>query len=287
MKGLELLKKFNIEFNTLSVVNDYNSKYPLEVYNFLKSTGSHYMQFTPIVERIKSKAVLSEWSVDATGYGNFLIKIFDEWVRNDVGEYFVVTFDCVLANYLKEPPALCIYAETCGHAGAVEFNGDVYSCDHYVFPEYKLGNIHDNTIMDLMHSPFQHQFGLNKRDLLPGFCRRCEYLDLCNGECPKNRFIQTPNGEPGLNYLCQGFKMFYKYTEPYFSYMANELKKNRAPSNVMQWIRSKEQKAKINLAVTTNQSTPKQIKVNRNDPCPCNSGKLYKNCCKLKPKYQR
>ncbi len=248
MAGLELLKKHGVEFNTLSVVNDYNAKYPLEVYRFLKDIGSSYMQFIPIVEwidpaarpeelailpaRSRKHAEVTEWSVDPDDYGDFLIRIFDEWVRKDVGDYFVVTFDCVLANWMRVPPPLCVYAETCGHAGVVEYNGDVYSCDHYVFPEYKLGNIKDKSLMTLMNLPFQHQFGRDKRDTLPAFCRKCEFVDICTGECPKNRIINTPDGEPGLNYLCSGFKKFYRHVEPYFNFMAQELQQGRPPSNV-------------------------------------------------------
>lgn len=251
MQGLELLKKYSVEFNTLSVVNDYNSKFPLEVYRFLKGIGSRYMQFIPIVEWVdphaapeelrilpastQKKADVTDWTVDPVDYGDFLIRIFDEWVRKDVGDYFVVTFDCVLANWMGVPPAVCVYAETCGHAGVVEYNGDVYSCDHYVFPEYKLGNIRDKGLLSLMHSPFQQQFGQNKKDKLPSYCRKCEYLDLCTGECPKNRIIRTPDGEPGLNYLCVGFKKFYKHVESYMDFMANEIRNGRAASNVKRW----------------------------------------------------
>jgi uncharacterized protein len=251
MKGLELLHRYKVEFNTLSVVNDYNVNYPLEVYRFLKDIGSHYMQFIPIVEWIDphakpeelsilpassgKTAEVTKWSVDPLDYGNFLIKIFNEWVRKDVGDYFVVTFDCVLANWMRVPPPLCIAAEICGHAGVVEYNGDVYSCDHYVFPEYKIGNIRDKNLLTMMNSPEQREFGLNKRDSLPGYCKKCEYLDLCFGECPKNRIIKTPDGEPGLNYLCAGFKMFYRHVEPYFEFMANEIRNDRAASNVRHW----------------------------------------------------
>ncbi len=255
MKGLELLKKHNVEFNTLSVVNDYNSKFPLEVYLFLKNIGSHYMQFTPIVERVDTDSQqnelsilpagtgkagkITDWTVGPVYYGNFLIAIFNEWVRKDVGNYFVVTFDCILANWMRVPPPLCIYAEICGHAGVVEFNGDVYSCDHYVFPEYKLGNIENKSLLTLMNSELQLKFGRDKKDKLPSNCRKCEFLDLCNGECPKNRIIFTPEGEPGLNYLCEGFKMFYSHVGPYMDFMANELTHDRAASNVMKWARSK------------------------------------------------
>ncbi|HNS46533.1 MAG TPA: anaerobic sulfatase maturase, partial [Bacteroidales bacterium] len=251
MRGLELLKKYHVEFNTLSVVNDYNAKYPLEVYRFLKGIGSQYMQFTPIVEWIdphagpeelsilpadtQKSAEMTSWSVNPEDYGNFLIQIFDEWIRKDVGDYYVVTFDCVLANWMGIPPPLCVYAEVCGHAGVVEYNGDVYSCDHYVFPEYKLGNIGEKSLLTYMNSPFQQRFGLNKRDMLPDYCKRCEFLDLCTGECPKNRIIKSPDGESGLNYLCKGFKRFYRHVEPYMAFMANEIRNDRAASNVRKW----------------------------------------------------
>ncbi len=251
MNGMELLVKHKVEFNTLSVVNDYNAKYPEEIYRFLKNTGSRYMQFLPVVEWIDlsanpdelrilpastgKNAEVTRWTVDPLAYGDFLIRIFDEWVRKDVGDYFVITFDCVLANWMRVPPSICVAAEVCGHAGVVEYNGDVYSCDHYVFPEYKLGNIRENSLQTLMNSPVQQQFGQDKRSKLPSFCRKCEFLDLCNGECPKNRIVKTHDGEPGLNYLCPGFKKFYKHTEPYFDFMANELQHNRPPSNVKKW----------------------------------------------------
>jgi uncharacterized protein len=254
MNGVELLVKNRVEFNTLSVVNDYNAKFPLEIYRFLKSIGSRYMQFLPVVEWIDpgskdnelrilpagtaKHAEITDWTVDAVDYGKFLIGIFDEWVRKDVGNYFVVTFDCVLANWMRVPPPVCVSAEYCGNAGALEFNGDVYACDHYVFPEYRLGNIAENSLLTLMNSPFQKQFGKNKKELLPSYCRKCEYLDLCFGECPKNRIATTPDGEPGLNYLCPGFKLFYRHTEPYFDFMASELQNNRPPSNVMKWAKT-------------------------------------------------
>lgn len=251
MKGMELLVKHKAEFNTLTVVNDYNSQFPEEVYHFLKHIGSRYMQFLPVVEWIDpsarpdelriqpagspKNAEITDWTVDPLDYGNFLIKIFDEWVRKDVGEYFVLTFDSVLASLMGVPPPVCITAETCGNAGVVEYNGDVYSCDHFVFPEYRLGNINENSLATLMNMPVQSRFGQNKRNTLPPYCMKCEYLDLCNGECPKNRIINTPDGEPGLNYLCPAFKMFYKHTEPYFDFMAGELRNNRLPANVRKW----------------------------------------------------
>jgi uncharacterized protein len=255
MRGLELLVKNKTEFNTLTVVNDYNSKYPQEVYRFLKNCGSRYMQFLPVVERIDpsakpdeprilpagsgKKAMITDRTVDPVDYGNFLIRIFDEWVRHDVAEIFVLTFDCVLENWMRVPPSVCVAAVTCGRAGVVEYNGDVYACDHFVFPEYKLGNIKETSLLSLMNSPFQQRFGMNKRDTLPAYCRKCAYLDLCNGECPKNRIVKTPDGEPGLNYLCPGFKQFYRHSEPYFDFMANELQHKRLPSNVKKWALSR------------------------------------------------
>lgn len=255
MNGLELLLKHKVEFNTLSVVNDYNARYPEEVYRFLKSAGSRYMQFLPVVERIDTEArpgearlvppgtvknaEVTDWTVDPFDYGNFLVRIFDEWVRNDVGEYFVSTFDCVLENRMHVPPSVCVAARTCGNAGVVESNGDLFACDHFVFPEYKLGNINEKTLATLMGSPFQVQFGQDKRERLPAYCRKCVFLDLCNGECPKNRIVNTPDGEPGLNYLCAGFRIFFNHTKPYFDFMANELNHKRLPANVKNWSRNR------------------------------------------------
>lgn len=254
MRGIELLQKHEVEFNTLSVINDYNVDYPLEVYRFFKEIGSRYMQFTPIVERMHIKDVpnglkllspadeddyvIAPWTVDAQKFGQFYIEIFDEWVRNDVGQYFVQIFDATLANTVGAQPGSCIYAEKCGHAGVIEFNGDVYACDHYVFPEYKLGNIKHKTIYEMMFSEEQLRFGADKHDKLPSQCLNCEFLKLCNGECPKNRIIKTSTGEPGLNWLCQGFKMYYAHTQPYMKFMANELFFKRSPANVMKWARA-------------------------------------------------
>lgn len=254
MKGVELLQKHEVEFNTLSVINNYNVEFPLEIYNFFKEIGSTYMQFAPIVERMTEEqrpdglkllppssdyeGTLAPWTVDARKFGQFYIKIFDEWVRNDVGKFYIQIFDATLANTVGEQPGCCIYAETCGHASVMEFNGDVYACDHFVFPEYKIGNVKTHTIYEMMFSENQLRFGADKRDLLPTQCRECEFLKLCNGECPKNRIIKTSTGEPGLNYLCAGFKAYYRHTKPYMEFMANELFFKRPPSNVMQWARS-------------------------------------------------
>jgi uncharacterized protein len=147
----------------------------------------------------------------------------------------MLTFDSILANWMRVPPGICVHAETCGNAGVMEYNGDVYSCDHYVFPAYRLGNIAVQSLPALMNDPRQLKFGQEKRSSLPTYCKKCEFLDLCNGECPKHRIIKTPDGEPGLNYLCAGLKKFYKHTEPYFDFMATELQQGRSPSNVKHW----------------------------------------------------
>ena len=250
MRGIELLQKHEVMFNTLSVINDYNVDYPLEIYNFFKSIGTQYMQFSPIVEKISNSrpdglkllppdglgsddAVLAPWSVSAKKFGEFYIAIFDEWVRNDVGKYYIQLFDSALAGTVGEQPGVCIFSETCGHATAMEFNGDIYSCDHYVFPEYKIGNINTHTVYEMVFSEKQKRFGADKRDTLPTQCRKCEFLRLCHGECPKNRIIKTKTGEPGLNYLCEGYYAFWKHSQPYMEFMANELHYKRPPANVM------------------------------------------------------
>ncbi len=280
MRGIGFLKKHIVDFNTLTVVQKDNSQYPLEVYNFLKDIGSGFMQFIPIVERIlenkagglslvlpdKNDAVVSEWSVEPLQFGNFLIKIFDHWVRNDVGKYFVQIFDVSLESWSGLDPGLCIFSETCGNALAIEHNGDLYSCDHYVYPGNKLGNIMENPLMKMVESGQQEKFGEDKRDTLPQYCRNCEVRFACNGECPKNRFLTTPEGEYGLNYLCAGYKKFFKHIDPYMKFMVEELKNRRAPLNVMRWIKE-------------NDRGFSTVNVGRNDPCPCGSGKKFKNCC--------
>ena len=289
MRGIELLHKYNVEFNTLSVVNDYNVDYALETYRFLKKIGSGFMQFLPVVERIADtndetslklvaplhgEAKVTEWSVSPEKFGKFLITIFNEWVRNDVGKYYVQIFDTTLANYVGENPGLCVFAETCGDALVMEHNGDLFSCDHFVYPEYKLGNIMETPLIDLVKTQRQFDFGIDKRNKLPRYCLQCDVRYACHGECPKHRFLMTPDGKPGLNYLCEGYKLFFKYVEPFMEYMAKELKNKRPPANVMNWIRNKE-----NQVV-------KPVMPERNDPCPCGSGKKFKNCCMGKPMFE-
>lgn len=255
MRGIELLHKHRVEFNTLSVINDYNADYPLEVYHFFKMIGSGYMQFSPIVERITNEredglnlasaenesgsSHLASWSVSPKKFGQFYINIFDEWVRNDVGTFYVQLFDSTLAGTVGEQPGVCIFGETCGHAAAIEFNGDVYTCDHFVFPEYKLGNIRNKTIYEMLFSQQQLQFGTDKRDRLPSVCRECGFLKLCHGECPKNRFVKIAGESNPLNYLCQGYKDFFRHSKPYMEFMANQLYMKKPPANVMAWARTK------------------------------------------------
>lgn len=247
MQGINFLKKHGVEWNALAVVNDFNADYPLEFYRFFKEIECRYIQFTPIVERILPRKdgrylaspmdaqdiPLADFSVLPAQWGDFLCAVFDEWVRNDVGEYFVQIFDATLATWVGEQPGVCSMARTCGHAGVMEYNGDVYSCDHFVFPEYKLGNIRTHTLVEMMFSERQQRFGADKRDRLPGQCRQCRYLFACNGECPKNRFATTADGEPGLNYLCEGYRKYFDHVAPYMDFMANELKHQRPPANVM------------------------------------------------------
>lgn len=247
MQGINLLKKHGVEWNAMAVVNDFNADYPLDFYHFFKEIECRYIQFAPIVERILPRkdgrhlaspmdangAPLADFSVSPEQWGNVLCTIFDEWVRHDVGQYFIQLFDATLANWIGEQPGVCTMARTCGHAGVMEYNGDVYSCDHFVFPEYKLGNIRTSTLVEMMYSPRQQQFGNDKFDRLPDQCRRCKYLFACNGECPKNRFAVTADGQPGLNYLCAGYHRFFEHVAPYMDYMANELKNHRSPASVM------------------------------------------------------
>ena len=247
MRGIDLLNKYQVEWNAMAVVNDFNADYPLDFHHFFKQIGCHYIQFTPIVERISTHpdgrhlaAVeeqttrLADFSITPEQWGRFTCAIFDEWVREDVGEYFIQLFDSTLANWMGEQPGVCSLAKTCGHAGVMEYNGDVYACDHFVFPQYKLGNISSNTLVEMMYSDKQQRFGQAKHDTLPQQCRQCQFLFACNGECPKNRFCKTKNGELGLNYLCEGYYRFFQHVVPYMDFMKNELLAQRPPANIMQ-----------------------------------------------------
>lgn len=247
MQGIKLLKKHGVEWNAMAVVNAYNVNHPLEFYRFFKENGCQFLQFTPIVERLtrhedgrtlasladKNEIPLSEASVTPEQWGYFLSAIFDEWVRKDVGKIFVEIFDCTLANWMGISPGICAYSKECGHAGVMEHNGDVYSCDHFVFPEYKLGNIRDHSLIDMLYGEQQQEFSRLKHSSLPRQCKECDMEFACHGECPKNRFMKDKYGDSGLNYLCPGYYHYYQHVAPYMDYMKQELMAQRPPSNIM------------------------------------------------------
>lgn len=247
MQGIKLLKKYEVEWNAMAVVNAYNANHPLEFYRFFKENGCQFLQFTPIVERLtrhedgrtlasladKDEISLSEASVAPEQWGYFLCAIFDEWVRKDVGKIFVEIFDCTLANWMGISPGICAYSKECGHAGVMEHNGDVYSCDHFVFPEYKLGNIRDHSLIDMLYGEQQQEFSRLKHSSLPRQCKECDMEFACHGECPKNRFMKDKYGDSGLNYLCPGYYHYYQHVAPYMDYMKQELISQRPPSNIM------------------------------------------------------
>ncbi|PYV64216.1 MAG: anaerobic sulfatase maturase [Acidobacteria bacterium] len=250
LRGIELLQAAGVQFNTLTVVNRKNSYHPLEVYQFLKQIGSGFMQFIPVVERRAAQpspdglvllgqestvAQVTDWSVEPEIFGDFLCAIFDEWVRNDVANFFVQLFDVTLELWLGMQPSLCVFSETCGNALALEHQGDLYSCDHYVYPENKLGNIMESGIASLAGMQQQMAFGRAKSDSLPAFCRNCDVRFACNGECPKHRFMTTADGEPGLNYLCPAYKHFFHHVAPYMEFMGRELLNRRSPAKVMEY----------------------------------------------------
>ena len=248
MHGIELLKKHHVEWNAMAVVNAYNANHPLEFYHFFKDNGCQYLQFTPIVERLTQhqdgrtlasladdkEIPLADFSVTPEQWGNFLCAIFEEWVHNDVGKMFVEIFDCTLANWMGVLPGICAYSKNCGHAGVMEHNGDVYSCDHFVFPEYKLGNIRDHTLIEMLYGDKQHAFSRLKHTSLPRQCKECDMEFACHGECPKNRFEKDKYGEPGLNYLCKGYYQYYYHVAPYMDFMKRELQAQRPPANIME-----------------------------------------------------
>jgi len=289
MRGLGFLQKHGTDYNTLTVVNRLNSEHPLEVYGFLKEIGSRFLQFIPLVERRPGPTAqnlglslagpppapegatetgfspVTPWSLEARQYGEFLVGIFDEWVRNDVGTVFVQLFDTTLAGWMGADPPLCVFAETCGDALVLEHNGDLFSCDHYVYPDFHLGNILTTPVGELARNPEQVAFGEAKKDL-PQYCLDCDVRFLCNGECPKHRFIRTPTGEAGLNYLCAAYKRFFTHSGPHMRVMGDLLRTRRAPAEIMNLLAERDLAARKETA-------------GRNDPCPCGSGKKFKNCC--------
>jgi uncharacterized protein len=284
VRGIETLKQHGVDFNTLTTVHRANAEQPLEVYRFLKECGSGFMQFIPIVERIAhettadglhlispdfaGQAKVAPWSVEPLQFGKFLCAIFDEWVRKDVGRYYVQLFDISLEMWAGMEASLCIFRRTCGDALAIEHCGDLYSCDHFVYPKNRLGNIMESPLEELVESEQQRHFGEAKASTLPEYCLNCDVRFACNGECPKHRFLKTPDGEPGLNYLCAGYKLFFHHADPYMRFMTSELRSQRAPANVMRWAAMEDARAAMANA-------------KRNDPCPCGSGsgRKFKHCC--------
>ena len=257
MEGINIMYRYGVEYNTMSTVNKASEGRGFEVYSFLKQLGSRYMQFMPVLEHIKypldisgkpqksarpyivdpsvEGAVIAPWSVSSMAYGRFMCDIFDYWILNDVGRFFVNLFDCTLANWCGVQPGTCAYAETCGGNSVIEHNGDLYPCDHFVYPEYKVGNISDTSLREMMTSSMQSKFGIDKRNGLPYKCLKCRYFFACHGECPKHRFNKTESGETGLSALCDGYRLFYSHVAPYMDKMKEFLLKGQAPARVMEW----------------------------------------------------
>ena len=289
MRGLDVLKRHRVDWNVLCTLHAGNADRPLDVYRFFRDElRAEYIQFIPIIERLTETetGTAAEWStwrdrplytqsgdrvtsrsLTAEQYGRFLCAVFDEWVRHDVGRVYVQMFDAALANWYGVAPGLCIHARTCGAALALEHTGDLYCCDHFVEPGYRLGNIREEHLIELVASDKQRQFGNDKYDRLPAYCRGCDVRFACHGGCPKDRFIHTPDGEPGLNYLCAGYKMFFHHIADAMEFMVDELRMERPPANIMQFMRENDEIAQRVYAP-----------VGRNEPCPCGSGRKYKHC---------
>ena len=273
MRGLRLLRQHKVDFNILGTVHAANGDHPLEVYRFLKGeAGAQFIQFIPIVERENDNGfqegnTVTDRSVDAEQYGRFMSQVFDEWVRQDVGRVFVQLFDVSLAAWVGAPPALCVFSPTCGNAPVLEHNGDVYSCDHFVEPKHLLGNVKVSPLAALLNSEKQQGFGRSKLDMLPRYCRECEVRFVCHGGCPKDRFVETPDGEPGLNYLCRGLKAFFQHIDRPMRIMASLLCQGRAPAEVMHVLSSEEAQLQARFG-----------EAGRNDLCPCGSGIRFKRC---------
>jgi serine-type anaerobic sulfatase-maturating enzyme len=287
MHGLSFLNGAGVEWNALTTVHAANGDRGREVYRFLRDEcGARFIQFIPIIERVAEAAedgtvpweswrdrplyvqegeVVTGRSVSPAQYGRFLVDVFEEWVRRDVGEVYVQMFDVTLANWVGEPPGLCVHSETCGLALALEHTGDLYSCDHFVEPRYLLGNIKERHMLELVSSPQQTQFGLDKRDTLPQYCLDCDVRFACHGGCPKDRFIRTPYGEPGLNYLCAGFKEFFHHVDGPMRVMGELLSRNRAPAEIME------------------RYAAEDARRGRNDLCTCGSGQKWKRCHGAEP----
>ena len=292
MRAAMLLQRHQVPFNTLTTVHAANADRPLEVYRFLRDeVGSEFIQLIPIVERtttellqmanqgwgerrgaarplyVQAGSLVTERSVQPEQWGRFLIAVFDEWVRHDVGTVFLQMFESALASWVGLPPSLCVFAETCGTALALEHNGDLYSCDHYVEPAHHLGNITELPMLDMVASEQQRAFGTAKRDTLPKYCRECPVRFACHGECPRNRFITTPDGEAGLNYLCAGYKSFFTHVDKPMRIMGDLLQRGQPVNRVMSIVHEGERQLRAAIA-----------RAGRNEPCPCGSGRKVKRC---------
>ena len=283
LKGVKLLQKHEVEYNILTVVHRQNAQAGRRVYTYLRDLGARFFQFIPLVERRgvgahpepppseeaggPYDAYVSSRSVIPEQFGDFLIDIFDHWVRRDVGRVFVQIFEEATRAWMGAEPGLCVFRRRCGRALAMEHNGDVFSCDHFVEPDYRLGNVLEQSLTQLANSPQQEQFGRDKEELLPDYCRQCEVRFACNGECPKNRFLETPDGQPHWNYLCAGYRKFFNHIDPYMKMIADHLKRQRPAAEVMQVLRQRES-SKANQAASS-----------RNQLCSCGSGRKYKRCC--------
>ncbi len=266
LRGLHLLQTKGVDYNILCVVNNVNVHYPLRVYEFFRGLGVEHIQFIPLVEHLGHGQVTGR-TVHGLDYGRFLTSIFNYWAANDLGQAFVQLFEECLSVWVGYGAHLCIFTETCGRAMILEHNGDLYACDHFVFPGHRLGNLRTQSLHELVESPKQREFGLDKRDTLPAYCRECEVRFMCNGGCPKDRFMATPQGEEGLNYLCDGYKRFFTYIAPFMEDFAT-LFRQQAPPLLMA------EKAKERLDALWQS-------IGRNDRCPCGSGLKYKKCCQV------
>lgn len=261
LAGLDVLRRHGVEWNVLCTVHRANQHDPLGVYRYLRDElGASFVQLIPIVEHDPAAApadgAVSSRSVEPGAWGRFLIEVFDEWVAKDVGEVFVSYFDAAVASWAGVSPAMCIFAETCGDALAITHNGDVYSCDHFVDPDHLLGNVSRTHLVELVAAPAQRRFGDDKRDQLTEACRRCDVRFACQGECPRNRFVSSPDGEPGHNYLCEGYFAWFHHADTLLRAMADAVTAGRPATTVMDSLR----------------------RAGRNDPCPCGSGSKAKHC---------
>ena len=277
MRGLRLLQKHGVDYNLLTTVNRINGDHPLEVYRFLRDEAkTDWIQFIPVVERVNEDGLtlyqagdtVSDRSVLPEQFGRFLSTVFDEWVSRDVGRVYVQTFEATVRNWMGlSSSGMCVFNETCGHGLAIEHTGDIYACDHFVEPDYRLGNIADRHMIEMVASEQQRKFGQDKLDGLPQYCLDCDVRFACHGECPKNRFLTTPDGEPGLNYLCAGLKNFFHHVDLPMRIMVGLMRRGRPATEVMQLLPAQE--AKMAAALE---------KLGRNDPCPCGSGRKVKHC---------